>query len=52
LNTIFKVFWWRYNTYQITATIQGGNSGGPLFDDKGNFIGITPLSLGQMLLTM
>ena len=27
-------------TYQISAPIQGGNSGGPLFDDKGNFIGI------------
>ena len=27
-------------TYQISAAIQGGNSGGPLFDDKGNFIGI------------
>ena len=26
-------------TYQISAPIQGGNSGGPLFDDKGNFIG-------------
>jgi len=27
-------------TYQISAPIQGGNSGGPLFDDKGNLIGI------------
>jgi S1-C subfamily serine protease len=27
-------------TYQISAPIQGGNSGGPLFDDQGNFIGI------------
>lgn len=27
--------------YQISVPIQGGNSGGPLFDDNGNIIGIT-----------
>ncbi len=31
--------------YQITAPIQGGNSGGPLFDDKGNLIGINAAKL-------
>lgn len=28
-------------TYQISAPIQQGNSGGPLFDKKGNLVGIT-----------
>jgi len=27
-------------SYQISAPVQPGNSGGPLFDDKGNLIGI------------
>jgi S1-C subfamily serine protease len=27
-------------TYQITAPVQPGNSGGPLFDDKGDLMGI------------
>jgi len=34
-------------TYQITAPIQPGNSGGPLFDDKGNFIGINSAGLSK-----
>ena len=32
-------------TYQISAPIQGGNSGGPLFDSKGNFLGINSSAL-------
>ena len=32
-------------TYQISAPIQAGNSGGPLFDDKGNFLGINSSGL-------
>jgi len=28
-------------TYQISAPIQAGNSGGPLFDKLGNIVGIT-----------
>ena len=35
-------------TYQISATIQPGNSGGPLFDDKGNFIGINSSGLARL----
>ena len=27
-------------TYQISVPLQAGNSGGPLFDSKGNVIGI------------
>ena len=33
--------------YQTTVPIQGGNSGGPLFDDKGNFLGINSSGLSK-----
>lgn len=33
--------------YQISAPIQGGNSGGPLFDDKGNLIGINSSGINK-----
>jgi S1-C subfamily serine protease len=35
------------NEYQITVPIQPGNSGGPLFDLKGNLIGITSSSINR-----
>ena len=35
------------NMYQISVPIQPGNSGGPLFDDKGNVIGITSAKLNN-----
>ena len=34
-------------TYQITAPIQGGNSGGPLFDDRGNLLGINSSGINK-----
>tara|TARA_B100001059_G_scaffold223192_1_gene247930 strand:+ start:201 stop:1307 length:1107 start_codon:yes stop_codon:yes gene_type:complete len=36
-------------TYQITAPIQPGNSGGPLFDDKANLIGINSSGVVKQL---
>jgi S1-C subfamily serine protease len=36
--------------YQISVPIQPGNSGGPLFDYKGNLIGITSGGLNRELL--
>jgi len=34
-------------TYQISAPIQGGNSGGPLFDDNGSLVGINSSGLSK-----
>jgi len=36
-------------TYQIQVPIQPGNSGGPLFDTKGNLIGITSSGVNRKL---
>ncbi|MDG1386752.1 MAG: trypsin-like peptidase domain-containing protein [Flavobacteriaceae bacterium] len=36
-------------TYQISAPIQPGNSGGPLFDDKGNLVGINSSGVNKEL---
>ena len=33
--------------YQISVPIQPGNSGGPLFDNKGNLVGITSSALNK-----
>jgi len=34
-------------SYQISAPIQAGNSGGPLFDDQGNLIGVNSAGLSK-----
>jgi len=36
-------------TYQISVPIQPGNSGGPLFDKKGNLVGITSSGVNRNL---
>ncbi len=37
------------STYQISAPVQPGNSGGPLFDDNGNVIGIVCAKMNNMI---
>lgn len=36
-------------TYQISVPIQPGNSGGPLFDEKGNLVGVTSSGVNRQL---
>ena len=36
-------------TYQISVPIQPGNSGGPLFDNKGNLVGVTSSGINKQL---
>lgn len=36
-------------TYQISVPIQPGNSGGPLFDEQGNLVGITSSGINKQL---
>lgn len=35
--------------YQISAPLQSGNSGGPLFDEKGNLVGIVAAKLDSLV---
>lgn len=37
------------STYQITVPIQPGNSGGPLFNESGNIVGITSSGLNKQV---
>lgn len=37
------------STYQITVPIQSGNSGGPLFNESGNIVGITSSGLNKQV---
>lgn len=36
-------------TYQISVPIQSGNSGGPLFDENGNLVGITSSGVNKQI---